>query len=173
MPKRFSRNCDFCASHYVGQGRKFCSIKCRARAFGEKMRGWPREKFPFYGRHHSPESLKKKSAAQIGHLGSNWQGGKTPLNRAIRKRSEMRPWREAVFKRDNFTCQICGKRGGVLNADHIKPFSLFPELRFVVSNGRTLCEECHRQTPTFGGRIKKLVMVYAERQTEKKTEEQR
>ena len=68
-----------------------------------------------------------------------------------------RLWREAVFKRDDYTCQNCGKRGGKLNADHIKLFALFPELRFKVSNGRTLCNApCHRLTDTYGGRVARL-----------------
>jgi hypothetical protein len=51
-------------------------------------------------------------------------------------------WRKAVFKRDNF--QRCGKRGGVLQAHHIKSWAKFPELRFDVANGKTLCESpCH------------------------------
>lgn len=73
------------------------------------------------------------------------------LNQVIRHSNIYKLWRMAVFERDNYTCIFCGKRGnGELNADHIKSFALYPELRFDLDNGRTLCEECHRKTETFG-----------------------
>lgn len=62
-------------------------------------------------------------------------------------------WRNAIYKRDDYTCTKCGARGVELNADHILPFSAFPDLRFDIDNGRTLCRPCHEETPTFGGRF--------------------
>lgn len=76
--------------------------------------------------------------------------GITLLNERIRKSPKYKLWRKQVFERDDYTCQNCGKHGGTLHADHIKPFALYPELRFDVSNGRTLCVPCHRNTESFG-----------------------
>ena len=77
-----------------------------------------------------------------------YKGEKFPFektNRDYRKSKEYTEWRSKVFERDNFTCQVCGKVGGTLNAHHIKPFKDYPQLRFKVSNGITLCQECHRE----------------------------
>ena len=76
----------------------------------------------------------------------NWRGGITPENMKIRNGIEYRLWREAVFARDNWTCQECGKRGGNLNAHHIKSFADYHELRTSIENGMTLCERCHNLT---------------------------
>lgn len=75
---------------------------------------------------------------------------KEPENNRIRKSVEYKIWREAVFTRDDYTCQMCFTRGGELNADHIKPFAFYPESRFDVNNGRTLCAPCHKTTDTYG-----------------------
>ena len=81
-----------------------------------------------------------------------WKGGKTKESLRIRASADYKLWREAVFARDNWTCIWCGQIGGQLNADHVKPFALFPELRLAIDNGRTLCERCHKTTDTFCGR---------------------
>jgi len=114
---------------------------------------------PFYGKKHTVEAMKKLTEANIknaryGEKASNWKGGVTPENRRIRGTSKYINWRKEVFKRDNYTCKECGARSGVgkmviLNADHIKAFADFPELRFNLNNGRTLCLPCHKKTPTY------------------------
>lgn len=73
-----------------------------------------------------------------------WKGGISAINNRIRQSSEYKVWRDAVFRRDDFTCQACRRRGGYLEADHIKRFADYPELRFDVANGRTLCRACHK-----------------------------
>lgn len=59
-------------------------------------------------------------------------------------------WREAVYKRDDWCCQMC-KRGlktkprRLVEAHHIRSWSKYPKLRFLVSNGITLCRRCHKR----------------------------
>ena len=105
------------------------------------------------------ETKLKISKANSGENSYLWRGGITSASIKIRHSFEMRQWREAVFARDNFTCLWCGQRGGELNADHIKPFALFPELRFELSNGRTLCIDCHRKTETYLNNRKKAELL--------------
>lgn len=96
----------------------------------------------------------------LGDKHWNWQGGITPEHAKIRNSIEYTEWRKAVFERDNYTCRCCGARSGngmavVLHADHIKPFAYNPKLRLDINNGKTLCVDCHRATPTFAGRSRK------------------
>lgn len=127
--------------------RRYCSKKC----MNEFRRGKPSP---------SPETTFKKGHTlysefdprrkRKGEENNKWKGGITPKHEMIRKSRQYLLWRKEVLARDNFTCQICEKRGGDLHADHIKPFAFFPELRFEIQNGRTLCVSCHRKTPTYG-----------------------
>ena len=117
--------------------------------------GWNRGKT--YDELYGDKAGEVKNKIREGNTGKHskeknpwWRGGISSLRKKIYVSSEFKIWRKAVFERDNYTCQECGKRGCELHAHHIKPFSLYPELRFVVSNGKTLCLNCHKKTLTYG-----------------------
>jgi len=83
----------------------------------------------------------------LSHKGKDnpsWKGGIS--NCRAMNTKEYKYWRSAVFERDNWTCKTCFRRSGKLEAHHIKEWAKFPELRFIVENGVTLCYECHRLT---------------------------
>lgn len=140
--------------------RAKCAAEQKGKAFGMGLkRGYKRK--PFSKKHReklsrakkqnpSPSSFVKGITLFSAEKHWNWKGGITPEMQRLRLSKEARAWRIAVFERDNYTCQICGVRGGYLEADHIKRWAEYPELRFVLTNGRTLCRPCHRKSPTFG-----------------------
>ncbi len=54
-------------------------------------------------------------------------------------------WRKKVYKRDNYTCQVCGdNKGGNLVAHHVYAWNKYKDLHFITSNGITLCDKCHK-----------------------------
>jgi 5-methylcytosine-specific restriction endonuclease McrA len=102
----------------------------------------------------SPETLFKKGQ-YAGEKNKNWKGGITPLNKLVRSSGECLTWRRDVFKRDQWKCQKCDKGGRGMVAHHIKTFAEYPDLRFDVENGVTLCTPCH-------------VSIHAEDKTQKR-----
>lgn len=105
---------------------------------------------PFYGKTHTKEIRARLSKIFSGKNNHFWKGGISSINKRIRRSKKFRDWREDVFKRDNYTCQICGFSSGQgkhidLHLHHIKFFSEFPQFRFDVNNGITLCKNCHQK----------------------------
>lgn len=101
--------------------------------------------------------VSKQSQTISGENSPNWRGGITPEIELIRSSAKYKKWRLAVFIRDHFTCTECGSKSGmgktvVLNAHHIKPFALYPDERFNVGNGITLCKPCHVKKDTIRGK---------------------
>ena len=54
-------------------------------------------------------------------------------------------WSKQIMERDKYTCQICNQHGGKLNAHHLNGWNAFPEQRFDLDNGVTLCTDCHKE----------------------------
>lgn len=57
--------------------------------------------------------------------------------------TQYKKWRDRVYKRDKYTCRLCGQRGKLLNAHHIRPKALYTKLTYILKNGITLCVQCH------------------------------
>lgn len=101
--------------------------------------------------------MSEKAKLRIKEKSPSWKGGITPLVNQIRHCFKYRQWRSDVFTRDDFTCQKCGKRGGDLEAHHLKEFNLILKANNIktleealvreelwnINNGRTLCLKCH------------------------------
>jgi len=106
------------------------------------------------------EIYRKIRLANIGRLGKRgsqshfWKGGISKENHILRNRGIYKNWRRKVFERDNYTCQMCYTTNVQLHAHHVKSFSNFPELRYDISNGMTLCAKCHRLTDSYARKIK-------------------
>ena len=100
-----------------------------------------------------PELKNKILTTQKKESHWNWRGGITKEILALRGTQNYIDWRNTVFKRDNYTCQECGKNKCYLNAHHIVHFAKIyyenkKELFWDTSNGVTLCQECHYKKHT-------------------------
>lgn len=83
-------------------------------------------------------------------------------NDAYYSSAKHRRWREAVLRRACYLCEECKRYGRTdkdglpiraTTAHHIKPRDKYPELQYIISNGRALCESCHNKAhPEKGGR---------------------
>ena len=148
-------------SHIGFKHSEKTKVKMSQSKIGKKGISWSKEmkdrrSLLQTGRKHSLETRIKISENHKGENAPNWKGGVTSINAQLRNSLEYRLWRESIFKRDNYQCVWGGKEhGNKLQADHIKPFAYFPELRFAIDNGRTLCENCHKSTETYLNNYKK------------------
>ena len=111
-----------------------------------------RTRHPFYNKKHKEKTKRLFSRLRkgkgLGSDNSNWRGGTSSHLRDFRHSD----WREKVFNRDKFKCCSCGQIGGQLEAHHLFSYKGFPELRYDIENGITLCKECHTLFHSIYGR---------------------
>lgn len=134
--KRFGR---WRVMEYEGRSRWHCICDCgnEKLVLLENLRN---------GSTGSCGCLKRElRASQFGSTHPGWNPLLTEEDRVKqRKIVGLADWREAVFARDGFTCQICGARGGKLHAHHVNAYHWDIAGRLDVDNGITLCVEDHR-----------------------------
>lgn len=57
---------------------------------------------------------------------------------------DMHAWKREVLIRDDYTCQECGLRNPlIVVVHHTIPINVDSSLKYDISNGRTLCPNCH------------------------------
>lgn len=123
------------------------SVKDKIEEYNIKKYGYKR---PFC----SPEFLSKVNAQPkirlIGKNNPRWRHDLTKKEREENQNRGLSPknrkWVIKVLKRDNYTCQCCGdNKGGNLEAHHVHSYHSHTKLRYVTSNGITLCKNCHKE----------------------------
>lgn len=157
--KIYWRNCDSCGTEYQGMGRNFCSRKCSANLkLVEKVDGtvsielkqrragsFHPNKLAVNAKKISDGKRGKPNPKLSGALHHNWRGGVSFINKTERQvkmvRADYKNWRRMVFERDNFVCKICGS--SKIEAHHIYRWAEYPEKRYDIDNGITVCKLHH------------------------------
>jgi hypothetical protein len=116
-----------------------------------------------FGKRHSEERKKQMRDCFCGSRNPAWKGGTTLKNWGLRKKlqglKKYQYWKQNVYEKDNYTCNLCDKRGGDLNAHHKKSFQTIIDNNKIISveeamkcdelwdtnNGLTLCIPCHKK----------------------------
>jgi len=133
--------CVVCNNEFTGRGVKYCSRKCAGKARLGKVfsKNLGRQKGCI------PYNKGKKCPEISGENNGNWIPDRTKLvKKQERNDSAYKEWRLNVYKRDNYKCRICNKDcSGRIIAHHILGWSQYPELRYEVNNGITLCQAHH------------------------------
>ncbi len=141
-------------SHVMRVRAVFCSKTCHNASQNRRIRlvcpicSEPYNIRPCEVKKYHTCSMRCARQYRRGKNNPNWQGGMSQSRRFEMSTAIYKNWRKAVFKRDNYTCIDCGKRGGPLEADHSKTWAKYPDLRYEVSNGVTRCKKCHVQRHT-------------------------
>lgn len=153
----YERTCPTCGKtfrHAPQSVQRYCSKECAysSPTRSERARRNTLEQWQIPAkRMRTLQGIKRRSKSESWRSRMYFKTGKdSPFYRNGNAQLHSRPqqgaekqWRRDVFRRDDYTCQRCGAKGGKLNAHHIKPWIDHPELRYDVENGITLCVACH------------------------------
>jgi hypothetical protein len=103
----------------------------------------------FFNHSKNKNHYCSKLCMASGMSGINNHGYNDSLSKEDRENRrnipEYRQWRLLVFKRDLYTCQVCNRKGDILNAHHLENYSSVKNKRTKINNGITLCIKCHKK----------------------------
>lgn len=130
--------CDYCGknikvfkSRYNAVKHHFCNNECHYKWKSKNLIG---SKSNFYGIH------------RFGKENYNYNPNLTEEDRVKHRNTlKIKEWRNKVFERDNYTCQITGdNKGGNLVSHHLNSHNWDKENRYNLDNGITITEEIHK-----------------------------
>lgn len=157
MVERENATCLHCGKQWrptnSANANKYCSRECynAAHSIENKNRECPAcgtlfEAKSSEDKYCSWECYNENRDMPSGEEHWNWQGGKD----GHRDSAKSKQWRLAIYDRDNHTCQKCHSKKD-LRAHHIYAWAFYETLRYEISNGITLCDNCHKEVhKTFG-----------------------
>lgn len=143
--------CIICGTEFKGDkynANKYCSRECymKDHRIKNKKRICPKCGKTFIAKTSEDKycswecyNLDRHMPAGEDHW--NWKGGISKIN-DNRDSADYKKWRYKVYQRNNFKCTKCGSKEK-LNAHHIFSWKFYPDKRYDVDNGITLCEDCH------------------------------
>jgi hypothetical protein len=111
---------------------------------------------------------KVKDTSNMRHFGDRnpkWVKDRSKLKvyddvNRDRRSSAYGNWRKEVWKRDDWKCKINNKDcSGRLEAHHIFGYTDYPELRYLINNGITLC---HFHHPRKWEEEKRMIPIFQE-----------
>lgn len=165
--KKHTIICEVCGKSFKSRSKssKYCSQECtnigKGRTITErKANTWVCE---VCGKEFTRAKCKEKNenqhhfcsheCSQLFHRGENhcnWNPNLTDEDRSERQNSLYNKWVCEVLERDNYTCQCCGARNGngktiKFNVHHKDGYHWCVERRVDITNGVTLCEDCHNE----------------------------
>lgn len=166
-----TKPCLFCKSFFtvaIWRKAKVCSVKCSNNLPKSRMKGKKVSEVHKKRISEAHKGLRKPWAALKGNLNHNWIKDRTKLVKNEKKHLDgrYREWMKSVKNRDNWKCKIANINcKGRMEAHHILDWKNFPELRYEINNGITLCHAHHprgrveekRLSPYFQELIKKEV----------------
>lgn len=145
--------CEICGKTFKGSkfnANRFCSRECYSiqHNIQNKQRQCPKCGTIFIAKTSEDKYCSWDCYNHDRHMPSgenhwNWQGGKSKENDE-HDSNEYKQWRLAVYQKDKYQCIKCGSKERI-NAHHIFAWKYYPEKRYDVDNGITLCEKCHIQ----------------------------
>lgn len=131
---------DFSVPSHKKDRAKFCSKSCQGSFQCKKH---------LAGKKLSQEAKLKMSKIRL----EKYQGVNHPryiadrtklCNQSDRRSYAYRNWKKEVYSRDNYKCRISDENcKSILEAHHILNWQDYPELRYKINNGITLCQAHH------------------------------